>query len=97
MYPIGFMLQAIEVSQRQGGGRMAGEQKTARRRKSVVTKVLPAPSQQPVRLLGAAQGLVGAAAVILAFGAPIWAALLMATVLYMFDELKARRVTPVGP
>jgi hypothetical protein len=94
MYPIGFMLQALEVSKDQsGGGRMSGDKRSSA---AVIANALPIPPGQPVRLLGAAQGLIGAAAVIVAFGAPIWAALLMATVLYLFDELKARRVTPVS-
>ena len=74
---------------------MSDQKKGRRSRKAVVAEALPTPSEQPVRLLGAAQGLIGAAAIILAFGAPIWAALLLASLLYMFDEMKARRVTPV--
>jgi hypothetical protein len=51
--------------------------------------------QEPVRLIGVVQAVVAAAAVVVAFGAPWWGALILAAGLYVFEEVKRQRVIPV--
>lgn len=53
--------------------------------------------REPVRVLGAVQAVLSAAAMIVAFGAPWWAALAVAGGLYVLEEVKRSRVSPVPP
>ena len=52
--------------------------------------------REPIRVLGVAQSIAAAAAVIVGLGAPWWAGLALAVALYAVDEVKRSKVTPTA-